>query len=190
MLFGPLQHVIVRRRLVLEIVGLHVVLAHGVVLEFIPHQQAAQIGMAGKDDAVEIEDFALLKLRRAPDGRERRQLDLVGAICCAHAEDDRTVLFGDREEVIDSLKIAGLDTLARLVDGFFDLLLDTVDGLRDGARHFYFFADLLVEPVDAGDVGEEIEGQFRIVAQKLRDLERLTVREQQRVLPLTGWGWR
>ena len=55
------QHFIVRRRLVFVIVGLDVILAHGVVLELVPHQNAAQVGMAVEDDAVEIEDLALLK---------------------------------------------------------------------------------------------------------------------------------
>jgi len=62
------------------------------------------------------------------------------------------------------------------------VLLDSIDGLGNGARYFYFFADFLVEIIDAGDVGEVIESQFRVVAQKLRYLERMAVSDQQRVL--------
>ena len=59
----------------------------------VPHQNAAQIGMAVENDSVEIEDFALLKLRRAPDGRERRKIDLVAPVRGAHANDQGAVFF-------------------------------------------------------------------------------------------------
>jgi hypothetical protein len=44
------------------------------VLELVPHQDAAQVGMAGEDDAEEVEDLALLEFARAPDRGERGQM--------------------------------------------------------------------------------------------------------------------
>ena len=86
------QHVAVRRGLPLVVVGLDVVLAHRMILELVPHQDAAQVGVALEDDAVEVEHLALLELARAPDRRERRQRDLVGAVAGAQPEDHRPVL--------------------------------------------------------------------------------------------------
>ncbi len=125
------QDFVVRRRLVFVIVRLDVVPAHGVVLETIPHQDAAQIGMAVEDDAVEVEDFPLLKFGAAPDGSERGQMDPFAAIFGAHAENDGTVLFLHREEVVDDFKIADGVGFADL----FNLLFNAVDNLF----HFYFF---------------------------------------------------
>ena len=64
-----------RGRLVLVVVGIDVVAAHGVVDELVPHEDAAEVGMAVEDDAEEIEDLALLELGAAPDGGERGQMD-------------------------------------------------------------------------------------------------------------------
>ena len=178
----PRQHFIVRRGLVFKVVGLNVILAHGVVFEPVPHQNAAQVGMAGEDDPVEIEDLALLKLGRAPDGRERGQLDLVGAVRGRMRSTSGPMLLRDRNRVVDRFKIARLDALAGFVDGFFDRLLDAVDGLRDLTCYFHFFRDLFVGPIDAGDVGKKIEGQFGVVAQKRRDGDGARGCEPQRVL--------
>ena len=68
-----------------------------------------QIRMPRENNAVEIEDLALLKLGRAPDRRERRQLDLVGAVPSAHAQHHRPMLLRHGKEVIDGLEIAGLE---------------------------------------------------------------------------------
>ena len=114
------QHGIVCRRLVFKVVRLHIVLAHGMVFEAVPHQNPPQIRMAGKDDPEEVEDFALLELRRAPDRRQRRQLDLIGAVDGAHAKDERPMLPCHRIEVIDRFKESGLDALAGLFNGFLD----------------------------------------------------------------------
>ena len=75
MLAGAFQDFVVRGRLVLVVVGLDVVPAHGMVNEAVPHQDAAQVGMAVEDDAEEVEDLALLELGAAPDGSERGQMD-------------------------------------------------------------------------------------------------------------------
>ena len=50
-----------------------VILAHRMIFELVPHQDAPQIGMAVETNAVEIENFALLKFGAAPNRRERRQ---------------------------------------------------------------------------------------------------------------------
>jgi len=54
----------VRGRLLLEVVGGDVVLAHGVVLELVPHQDAAEVGVAVEHDAEEVEDLAFLEVAR------------------------------------------------------------------------------------------------------------------------------
>ena len=92
------------------------------------------------------------------------------------------MLLRDRIQVIDRLKIARLDALARLFDGFFDGLLDAVDGLRNLTRYFNFFRDLFVGPVDSGDIGKKIEGQLGVVAQKRRHGDGGLRRKAQRVL--------
>ena len=92
------------------------------------------------------------------------------------------MLFRDGIKVIDGLKAARHDALARLFDGFLDLLLDALYDLRDLMCYFHFFRDLLVGPVDAGDVGEKVKGQIRIVAQECRHGESARGRKAQRVL--------
>ena len=73
-----------RRRLVLVVVGIDVIAAHGMVGELVPHQDAAQVGVAVEDDAEEVEDLALLELGAAPDRRERGQMDAgVAILRCA-----------------------------------------------------------------------------------------------------------
>ena len=84
MLVRLYQNIVVRRGLVLVVVGLDIVFAHGMIFKLVPHQYAAQIGMAVEDDSVEVEDLALLKFRAAPDWRKRGQMDFVGAVfACA-----------------------------------------------------------------------------------------------------------
>ena len=93
----------------------------------------------------------------------------------------------DRIEVIDRFKESGLDALAGLVDGFLDLLVNfrplrTLDRLCDRTCHFHFFRNLFVGPVNSGDVGKKIEGQFCVVAQKRCDSDSVFRRQPQRVL--------
>ena len=71
------------------VVGFDVVLAHRVVGKGIPHEESAQVGMAGENDAEEVEDFALLEFAGTPDRGERRDGVGVGAIGGAQVEDDR-----------------------------------------------------------------------------------------------------
>ena len=89
--------------------------------------------------------------------------------------------------MVDRFKTARLDVLARFFDGFFDWLLDSFDYLRDLTRYFNFFRDLLVGPVDAGDVGKEIEGEFGIVAQKRGDGD--SARGRRGAASAARWGW-
>ena len=107
--------------------GRDVVFAHGVVGELVPHEDAAQIGMAVEDDAVEVEGLALLKLRAAPDRGERGNMDLVGAVLGAQAQNYRAVLLLHREQVVDGFEIAGDFGFS----GFFDFCLHSVDELLD-----------------------------------------------------------
>ena len=67
------------------------------------------------------------------------------------------MLFFDRIEVIDSLKITRLDALASLLDGFFNCLLHAIHGFDSLTSDFNFFSDLFVRPIHTGHVGEEIE---------------------------------
>ena len=58
-------------------VALHrIVLAQGMALPFVGHHDAAQVGMSAEADAEEVEDLALVEVRRRPDGRDA--VDLRG----------------------------------------------------------------------------------------------------------------
>jgi hypothetical protein len=81
--FGFFEDRAVRRGLPLVIVGLDVVAPHGMVFELVPHQNTTEIGMADEGDAEEVEDFAFLKFAGAPNGRERGDGSLVGAVAGA-----------------------------------------------------------------------------------------------------------
>src|SRR6266480_7576121 len=78
--FRSLQHLIMRRRLVFVVVGLAIIFTHWKIFEFVPHQNAAQIGMSVEINSVEIENFALLKLRAPPNWRQRRQPRAIRSI--------------------------------------------------------------------------------------------------------------
>ena len=52
----------VRGRFPFVVVWFDIVLAHGVVFKLVPHEDAAEIGVIGEEDAEEIEDFAFLEL--------------------------------------------------------------------------------------------------------------------------------
>ena len=80
MLFRFLQHIVVRRRFLFVIVGLTIIFPHRMIFKFIPHQNPPQIGMAVEVNAVQIENFALLKFRAPPDRRERWQARSLCAI--------------------------------------------------------------------------------------------------------------
>ena len=96
MALGLLGHLIVRRWLVLVIVRLHVILAHRMILEPVPHQDASQVRMPVEDDPVEVVNLAFLEFRGAPERGERRQLHPVRAIARAHPQDDGPVLLRHR----------------------------------------------------------------------------------------------
>src|ERR1035438_6382177 len=125
MLVGSLQYVVVRGRLVFVIVRVHVIPAHRIVLEIVPHQQAPQIGMPVEDDSEEIENLPLLQFGAAPHRRKRGQMDAVGAVPRTHAQRQRAELLTHGEEVIDDFEAAGNHLLA----DFIDLSLHTVHNL-------------------------------------------------------------
>ncbi len=98
-------------------------------------------------------------------------------------------LLGDGKEMIDSFKVAGLDVLAGFVDGLFNGLLDAVDRLGHRARYFDLFGDFFVGPIDAGGVGEKIEGSSESSRRNLATATACAGSEQQRVLRrLAGIG--
>ena len=176
--FGFFEDRAVRRGLPLVIVGLDVVAAHRVVFELVPHQNTTEIGMADEGDAEEIEDFAFLKFAGAPDGRERGDGSLVGAVAGAQTENHGAVAVSDRVEMIDDLEKAGLEALGLLFDDF-----------RGGGRirrigrgNVFRFDDFFFGPVDAGDVGALVEFERRIVAEKFGDGAGVGGAEEQRVL--------
>ena len=181
MLFRLLQHVVVRRRFVFVIVRLAIILAHRIILELVPHQNAPQIRMAVEANAVEIENLALLKFRAPPDRRERRQTRALRAIGRAHANDHRPVFQRHRVEVIDRFEIAGKEFLLR----FFDFLFHALDDLL----HLHFLRHRAIEPIDAGHVRAVIEAQRRIVAQELRNGGRVFVVEQAATADSPGPDW-
>src|ERR1017187_9707835 len=142
MLVGSLQYVVVRGWLVFVVVRVHVIPAHGMVLELVPHQQAPQIGVTIEDDSEEIEYLTLLQFGAAPDRRKRGQMDAVGAVPRAQAQRQRAELITHGEEVIDHFKAAGNHRLA----DFIDLSLHAVHNLL----YLHFFGELFGRPIDAG----------------------------------------
>ena len=119
-----------------------------------------------------IKNLALLKLRRPPDGRERRQLHLVGPVHRPHPQHHRPMFLRHRKQVIDHFEISRLDALARFLDRLLDHLLHAIHSFCNLTCHFNFFGDLFVQLVHSGHVGKEIKRQFRVVAQKLRHIKR------------------
>ena len=99
------QHGVVRRGLVFVIVRRDVVLAHRMVGELVPHQDPAQVGMPGEDDAEKIKDLALLELGAAPNRRPQMEwCASVVAVAGAHAQHERADAAGGRIEMIDDFQ--------------------------------------------------------------------------------------
>jgi hypothetical protein len=80
-LAGAGEDFVVGGGLVLVVVGIDVVAAHGVVDEVVPHEEAAEVGVPVEDDAEEVEDLALLEFGAAPDGSEGGEMDGLVAVC-------------------------------------------------------------------------------------------------------------
>src|SRR5947207_564654 len=95
-----------------------IILPHWVIFELIPHQDAPHIGMTVEANAVQIEDFSLLKFCAAPNGSERRQPRFSCAISSAHSNNHRPMFLRDRVEVINGFEI----TENCLLLGFFHFL--------------------------------------------------------------------
>src|SRR5258705_2431193 len=100
------EDVVVRCRFVLVVIRLDIIFAHGMIFKFVPHQYSTQIGMAVEDDSVEVEDLALLKLCAAPNRSERWQMNFVGPVFRTQPENDWTVLFLHRIQVIHGFKMS------------------------------------------------------------------------------------
>ena len=100
--------------------------------------------MTVETDSVEIENFAFLKLRAAPDQRERWQSRTGFAIRRPHANDHWPVLVRDRIKVIDRFEIAGNFFFGRLIDFFLIPFHD----------RFYLHCFLYdaIEPIDPGNI--------------------------------------
>jgi hypothetical protein len=78
-----------------------VVLAQGVPLELLVHEDASEIGMAGEADAVEVPHEPLPPVRALEDRGGARQL----GVRLAHPElESQMLLVGDRVEEIDDLE--------------------------------------------------------------------------------------
>src|SRR5687767_8389780 len=165
--FGLFQYIIMRSGLVFVIVRLHVVFAHWMILKALPHQQAAESGMPIENNALEIENLTFLKLRAAPNVSERRYVHFVAAILRTQANDERAMFQLHRIEMINRFEKAG-DLLVR---GFLDFLLHTIHELLD------LSFDLLntVGPINACDIRDVIEPEFRAIAQPLRGGESVFV---------------
>src|SRR6266436_4248026 len=100
--------------------------------------------MTIETDPVEIENFAFLKLRAAPDGSERRQARALCAIPRAYANNHRSVLMPHRVKVIYRFKV----TRNFLLNGFSHFFLLTVDKFL----HLHCFFRDAIEPINASDV--------------------------------------
>ena len=174
MLLGAFQDFIVRGRFPFEIVRRNVILAHRMIFEFVPHQNPPQIGMPVEMDAVEIEDFALLKFGAAPHRGERWQMRPIYAIRRPHSNNERTVFEFHRVEVINRLEISGNFLLAGLVDFFFNAV--------DDLFHLGRFLHRSIQPIDAGDIRAKIKTQGRMIAKKRCDCYGVVVVDQERRL--------
>ena len=150
-----------RRWLILVIIRLHVILPHRVVLKTIPHQNPPQVRVPVEEHAVEVEHLALLKLRAAPQRRERRDPHRVRAARRALAEDDRPVLQRHRIEVIHRFEVAGALGLLHLLD----LLLHAVHHLLD----LHLLGQLRIEVINPRDVRAIVETELGVIAEKLGD---------------------
>lgn len=83
------------------------VLAEGMALEAVVGQDAAQVGVAGKVDAEQIPDLALVPVGRAEHGhgrRQRRQLVRVRLDAAAG-------VVGQRQQVVNHLAVSQAQVL-------------------------------------------------------------------------------
>ena len=71
--FRSRQNLIVCGRLIFKVIWLHVIAAHGVILESFPHQQPPQVWMPLKNNAEQIKSLTLLKFRASPNGSIEEQ---------------------------------------------------------------------------------------------------------------------
>ena len=150
-------------RLPLVVVRFAVVAAHRVVLEAVPHQDAAQVGVAFKDDAEEVVHFAFLEFRAAPDRRQRGQRHGVGAVAGDQPQHHGSVAERDRIKVIHDLEASGFDPPG--------LFLDHAGGSAGGVGHGGpgHINHFLLRPVDPGHVGALVQLQRGIITQERGD---------------------
>jgi hypothetical protein len=140
--------------------------------------------MAVEDDAVEVEDLALLKLGAAPDGGERGQMDAArcGPWCAGGGSPGRASSPSRR----GGRRLRGSRGLwsLRLFDFFF-FAVGAVDNLLD----FDFFGDSLGRGQStAGHVGAEVEAEAGCVAQEAATAKRVRSRSAANAAR-RGWGW-
>ncbi len=90
------------------VIGLFVVLAHGMAVKALPQQDALEVGMPWETDPVQIPDLAFLQISAGPDGGQRGHLWVL--FRHAGLEDQGTTAPAGGVQVIDHLE-AGITSL-------------------------------------------------------------------------------
>jgi len=98
------------------------------------------------------------------------------------------MLFGHGEKVVEQLRCIPAGYACGALRRFPQLAAPHHPQSWSRVRVTFTFSVIsFVGPIDAGHVGEEIQGKFRIVAQELSDCNRVALRNAKRAL--CGWTW-
>ena len=145
-------------------------------------QQAAEVGVSVEDDAEEVEDLALLELALRQTGVSEGRWTLASRSCVRMRRTTGPCFFFDRVEVIDDFEGAGTRWLCAVSS-------TSCSTPSMSLRSLTFSVVSLARPVDAGNVGAEVEAQAGGIAQIEGHGDGVRGVDAQRVLAPTGWGW-
>ena len=153
--FRLFQHIVVWGRLVFVIVRFAIILPHRVILEFVPHQNASEIGMAVEVQFRRDRKFPAPEIPRSATSASAMAIACFrGAIGRAHPDDYRSMSSGDGIQMVNRFEITARITSSLVLIVFFN----TIDNLL----HLHRLFDCPIEPIDPSYIGTKIQSQLRI----------------------------
>ena len=137
------------------------VLAERMADETVVGEDAAQIRVTGEQDAEQVEGFALEPVGARPDVDHRIDDGIFGVL--AARANAQALVVGDRQQLVGNRETRAVVRQTRAV------ATDTATESGSGRRQGLPLARRVVEVVDAGQVDEDFELEFGIVAQRQTD---------------------